>query len=1037
MKNKSKFIISYIAILCMLLFLPCFSANVYAATILETDVSAPSDGCVMLGVYGSYFSQAQEALDRINEIRKEACDAGNVPDPRNKSRMLTSSDYVPIKWSRDLESVARIRAVEGGLAYGFMGTGHSRFNEKSVFSVKFNGVQSYAEDLAYNWGTSMVYGINQWYEEKEYWVNQVSGEVTGHYTSMINPDFTYVGLGDFYTEEARYPNTLAGQFSDSLAALDQTMQDAPTDVMQKIEVKSSYITGYILEGEHTLYTDDKAALTLKAVLTNGSATHRLWVLDEVTYTSSNPLVATIDDEGVVTGLRHGTTTITVKKDDSTVTTAEITVKCDHARELKETTLPTCTSTGLKVYGCETCGGEIEEVLSMKAHVYSYGEADAEGYRTGTCAQCGAVICIIPPTAYTLFWNTEEMGTYYTGFPSGLTVGSDLYCWPSGVNGDSAYRTMVIESTDESVISVPEVVITDSHQNHLKVLRNGITTLTIYPLYNVEKKWQRVVRVGSTGSVDFLPADVSLSQAAYEYSGSACTPSVEVSYHDTVLTKGTDYTVSYENNTEIGTASVVITGKGIFAGTIRKEFVIAHTKHEPVVDPAVAATCTEEGLTEGSHCLICGETIVAQTVVGALNHAYADGKCERCGDVIYVNSNGLTYTILKDAQDFCVSVAAQDGVTLTGTVNIPSTVVVGDQVYRVTTIGENAFDGQSEVESLTVPGSVTEVEAKAFAQCSNLESVKFLGKTAPSVSDDIFEGSSKVEIIVSEDATGFAALAESTGVTCKVAHIHEMTYCESVEATCQADGSVAYYYCEGCDGLYEDVYGETPIGIEDTVIASPGHSWNSYYTIDIPATATTDGSKSIHCARCEETKDATAIPATGTPEVPNTPNAPEALDKNVDNNAESKHCPAVGSVFEVKGLTYQVMKAEDEAFTVCCIKANSKKIRTCKIPDVVDYNGDRFQVVSIGKEAFAGCSKLKSVTIGKNVTKIGAKAFDGCKKLKTITIKSKALKAGKIGKNAFRGIRSNVTVKVPKKKLKAYKKMLRKKGISAKAKYKAV
>lgn len=51
--------------------------------ILETDVASASNGCTMLGIYGSYYSQAQEALDKLNEIRKEACIAGNVPDPRD------------------------------------------------------------------------------------------------------------------------------------------------------------------------------------------------------------------------------------------------------------------------------------------------------------------------------------------------------------------------------------------------------------------------------------------------------------------------------------------------------------------------------------------------------------------------------------------------------------------------------------------------------------------------------------------------------------------------------------------------------------------------------------------------------------------------------------------------------------------------------------------------------------------------------------------------------------------------------------------
>lgn len=45
------------------------------------------------------------------------------------------------------------------------------------------------------------------------------------------------------------------------------------------------------------------------------------------------------------------------------------------------------------------------------------------------------------------------------------------------------------------------------------------------------------------------------------------------------------------------------------------------EHEIVVDEAVAATCETDGLTEGSHCGKCGETIVAQQKINALGHDY--------------------------------------------------------------------------------------------------------------------------------------------------------------------------------------------------------------------------------------------------------------------------------------------------------------------------------------------------------------------------------------------------------------------------------
>lgn len=51
-------------------------------------------------------------------------------------------------------------------------------------------------------------------------------------------------------------------------------------------------------------------------------------------------------------------------------------------------------------------------------------------------------------------------------------------------------------------------------------------------------------------------------------------------------------------------------------------------HKKVIDAAIEATCTENGLTQGSHCQVCEKVLVEQEVVKA-NHNYVDGKCSKC------------------------------------------------------------------------------------------------------------------------------------------------------------------------------------------------------------------------------------------------------------------------------------------------------------------------------------------------------------------------------------------------------------------------
>ena len=120
-----------------------------------------------------------------------------------------------------------------------------------------------------------------------------------------------------------------------------------------------------------------------------------------------------------------------------------------------------------------------------------------------------------------------------------------------------------------------------------------------------------------------------------------------------------------------------------------------TGHTEITDLGYAATETEQGLTDGSHCGVCGETIVPQKV-------------------IYAGSQGLEYTVLSDTTCAITGMG-----TCKDTELIISNYYGG---YEVTEIGKSAFKDSSALTSVTIPDSVTSVNIRAFEGCRALASI---------------------------------------------------------------------------------------------------------------------------------------------------------------------------------------------------------------------------------------------------------------------------------------------------------------------------
>ena len=120
--------------------------------------------------------------------------------------------------------------------------------------------------------------------------------------------------------------------------------------------------------------------------------------------------------------------------------------------------------------------------------------------------------------------------------------------------------------------------------------------------NPSEQYPKIVTVIGKGNYSALTANtktyfigkktitsdmITLSPTSYDYDGTTKVPTVTVKNGDLILKEGTDFDVEYTNNTNVGTATVTITGKGTYyKGTASKHFTIKKKEEQstPVDEP---------------------------------------------------------------------------------------------------------------------------------------------------------------------------------------------------------------------------------------------------------------------------------------------------------------------------------------------------------------------------------------------------------------------------------------------------------------------
>ena len=705
--------------------------SVQAKDVLPTNKTTASEGCTLVGVEGKYITDAQNALKRINEIRYEACKEGvwkmdSYGNPTKEK--LTVSDYNPIKWSSALEYIARIRAAEATVVLA-----HERPNDENFFTstLTSNGQKSYSENLAWNGGKSMLSGIEQWYKEKSDWVNK-TGKTTGHYTSMINPDYNYVAVATFYNPDAAYKNATSAEFSHK-KGLDETMNEMAGECIQILEVKDSYLSLKLPVNNTSIKAGENTQAQANAVITNPSAimhgeTCEASLIGDITWTSSNKQVATVDKDGKITGIDYGTATITAKSGTLSQTiTVNVTTHAWNAGKI--TTAPQCEKEGVKTYTCTKCEATKTEAVEATGHqhteIRNAKEAACEtaGYTGDTyCTDCDKKLKDGKEIAATGHQNTEVRGA------------KEATCKETGYTGDTyCLKCEKKISTGTEIAKKPHTWNTGKVTTAPQCEKEGVKTYTC-------------TKCGATKT------------EAVEATGHQHTEIRNAKEAECETTGYTGDTYCTDCNKKL-----------------KEGVVIELTGHQNIeVRDAVEATCKKAGYTGDIYCLKCGKQISTGIEIPSKAHSWGTGKitkpasytktgiktytCKICGtkrteaiNKIPMPRVGTVYTIAGN-QYRITKIGAEVSLIKTNakakSINIPATIKANGITYKVTTIAAKAFKQNKKLQSVTVGANVKSISNNAFFKCLSLKTVnlKTVLLTSKTASKKAFKGANKKLVI---------------------------------------------------------------------------------------------------------------------------------------------------------------------------------------------------------------------------------------------------------------------------------------------------
>ena len=200
----------------------------------------------------------------------------------------------------------------------------------------------------------------------------------------------------------------------------------------------------------------------------------------------------------------------------------------------------------------------------------------------------------------------------------------------------------------------------------------------------------------------------------------------------------------------------------------EDYVISAKGHTAVKDAAVAATCTETGLTEGSHCAVCKNVIVAQNEVAVLGHDMDEWKtvkaatCETAGemececsreDCGHVETKAIPATGHTEVKDLAIApTCTESGFTEGSHCFVCNKVLVAQE--EVSALGHKA------ISKASVAPTCTETGLTAGSYCSVCKATIVLQKVVPATGHNTNDW-----VIVKNPTCDMLGEKERTCLTC--------------------------------------------------------------------------------------------------------------------------------------------------------------------------------------------------------------------------------------------------------------------------------